>query len=290
MTKKNFLPMTISDMPNVYKPTTSAIKMGSKSPWLTKIFSVLAFLSVIFGGTIMGFSFKTVRDGQVGYYNNEPGYFTKGMYFQLPWTFEDMNIVDVGLGFLDFEKVVSADALGREFYIETISLRYEVKDIDKYVAALKTSKTKKYCENEIKISVLTEISKQTNRVVSDLQVPSCGLVVVNLDFSPLVLGTLIKKNDTYEMIRQDNVTTGEEEDSPSIIIVAITTTVRAPESGELSTTLTPSTTSTTPESGKLSTTSTTSTTPESPLPNVVIKDLDIKVSDDEIVVTETNTF
>lgn len=261
MTKKNFLPMTLSDVPNVYKPTTSAIKMGSKSPWLTKIFTVLTFLSVIFGGTIMGFSFKTVRDGQVGYYINEPGYFTKGMYFQLPWTTDTMNIVDVGINFLDFEILMSSNSSGRDFSFKKLNVMYNVSDVDKYVATLKIVKTKKYCDNEIKIAVLTEISKQLARVVSNVSVPSCGISV--LDFSTPVFETF-QKNDTYE------ISPVVVEDSPSVIIVAITTTTTS-EPLVASTTLEPEAAVT------------------DVLSDVVIKNLDIKVSVNETTIVNNET-
>jgi hypothetical protein len=273
MTKKNFLPMTMSDMPNVYKPTTSAIKMGSKSPWLTKLFTVLTFLSVIFGGTIMGFSFKTVSDNQVGYYANEPGYFSKGMYFQLPWAAVDMNIVDVGLNFLDFEKVMASDASGRDFFIQKLSVMYNVSDVDKYVSTLKNFKTKKYCDNEIEIAVLAEISKQLDRVVSNVSVPSCGISVVSLTFSTPVFGTF-QKNDTYEITHAA--------DPPSVIIVPITltsttsTTTPEPESLPASTTLEP----------EVVVTDVVTTVA---LPDVVIKDLDIKVSVNETTVVSNET-
>ena len=264
----------MSDMPNVYKPTTSAIKMGSKSPWLTKMFTVLTFLSVIFGGTIMGFSFKTVSDNQVGYYINEPGYFTKGMYFQLPWAAVDMNIVDVGLNFLDFEKVMASDVSGRDFFIQKLSVMYNVSDVDKYVATLKNFKTKKYCDNEIEISVLTEISKQLDdRVLSNVSVPSCGISVVSLTFSTPVFGTF-QKNETYEISPLMIM-----EDSPSVIIVPITPTS------------TTSTTTPEPEPLPASTTLEPEAAVTDVLPDVVIKDLDIKVSVNETIVNnETTAF
>lgn len=263
MTNRKFLAMTMSDLPNVYKPTTSAIKMGSKSPWLTKLFSVLAFLSVIFGGTIMGFSFKTVSDNQVGYYINEPGYFTKGMYFQLPWATVDMNIVDVGLNFLDFEKVMASDVSGRDFFIQKMSVMYNVSNVDKYVDALKTFKTKKYCENEIEITALAEISKQLERVVSNVSVPSCGISVVNLSFSTPVFGTF-QKNDTYEVVTLNST--------------------KVSSTSTSTTTTTTSTTTATPEIVEENVPPTTTTIPDTEnLPDVVIKDVDIKVS-----VNETN--
>lgn len=245
----------MSDATNVYKPTTSAIKMKSKSPLIAKLFSALTFLSVIFGGTIVGFSFKTVRENQVGYYVNEPGYFSKGTYFQLPWATDDMNIVDVGLGFLDFKKLMGSDSVGREFYIETMNVMYNVTDIDRYVTVLKTSRAKKYCENEIEIAVLAKLSDQIDRaVISNISVPSCGITVLGLSFSTPTFGNLQKTDTSY------NISSAEEHEP---IIVPVNVVLEN---------------ATTTEANVETTTNA--------LPDVVIKNLNITVSVNETEMIE----
>jgi hypothetical protein len=172
-----------------------------------------------------------------------------------------MNIVDVGINFLDFEILMSSNSSGRDFSFKKLNVMYNVSDVDKYVATLKIVKTKKYCDNEIKIAVLTEISKQLARVVSNVSVPSCGISV--LDFSTPVFETF-QKNDTYE------ISPVVVEDSPSVIIVAITTTTTS-EPLVASTTLEPEAAVT------------------DVLSDVVIKNLDIKVSVNETTIVNNET-
>jgi hypothetical protein len=95
-----------------------------------KMFSTIAFLCLIFGGTIFGFSFKIIADNQVGYYNNEPGHIGPGTYFQFPWTKEEMKVVNVGIEFLMFELLMGGGTNNQELIIRNANVIYNVSDVD----------------------------------------------------------------------------------------------------------------------------------------------------------------
>lgn len=112
MGKKNFLPMSndaessLMGGTGVYQNTTMPLPKTVKTrPWVMRMFSVLSFIGCVFGITVVGFSFKMVGENQVGYYNSEAGYREPGLYFQFPWTKEEMHFVNVGVEFLKLEQL-----------------------------------------------------------------------------------------------------------------------------------------------------------------------------------------
>jgi hypothetical protein len=68
---------------------------------LKRLLPICGILTIMFGSTVMGFSFVSVGHDQVGYYDNtqctnDEGFVKPGMYFEMPWSSTKMKIIDVG--------------------------------------------------------------------------------------------------------------------------------------------------------------------------------------------------
>lgn len=204
MGKKNFLPDVelplMSEGPTaavaamgvgtgVYRDTVTQNRRGlpkatKTKSWVMKMFSALTFLGLIFGGTIVGFSFKMIADYQVGYYNNEPGYMGPGTYFQFPWTKQEMKIVDVGIEFLRLERLMGVlEANEQEFMIQNANVIYNVSNVDQYIQTLKDVRSPVYCQTEIENAVLDDIVTTDPeelpglKELRDIPVPDCGMTI-----------------------------------------------------------------------------------------------------------------
>jgi hypothetical protein len=200
MSKKNFLPLSQHEveMPmmnegavaavaamgsNVYNDTVTQNKAkGNKAKtWFMKMFSVFLFIGLIFGGTVMGFSVKIISDNQVGYYNNEPGYVTSGVYFQFPWTKEEMHIVDVGPNITkQFDNIIFQRPNDHEFAINA-NVIYNVSDVGTYVKTIKNVKTNTQCETNIENVIILNTHFNSKYVslgeFEDTEIPDCGIIV-----------------------------------------------------------------------------------------------------------------
>jgi hypothetical protein len=248
MGKKNFLPVSIRDVElplmsegpaaavaamggtGVYRDTVTQNRRGlpkatKTEPWIMKMFSALTFLGLIFGGTIVGFSFKMISDNQVGYYNSEPGYMGPGTYFQFPWTKEEMKIVDVGIEFMKLERLMGVlDANDQEFMIQNANVIYNVSDVDQYIQTLKDVKSPIYCQTKIENAVLNEIVNTDPEDLPNLKklrgipVTDCGMTIERVILSrpiitqknPLIvnLGGAQQPRVTYQtQDREEEVTT-----------------------------------------------------------------------------------
>jgi hypothetical protein len=126
------------DMINIETLNKKMIKSLKTKSWLMNILSIFTFLTLLFGGTLFGFSFKLVGEKQIGYYNNEIGYYEPGSYFQFPWMKQQFHIINVGIEHLQLHDItgyLSTDNV--TFTIKTINIIYTVNDIDLYVKAIK---------------------------------------------------------------------------------------------------------------------------------------------------------
>ena len=131
--------------------TQSLPKATKTKPWVKKMFSALAFLGLLFGGTI-GFSTIVIAEDQVGYYNSESGYMGPGTYLQFPWATEKMQIVKVRGKYLRLDNLAGV-AGNHKFRIKKIYVHYTVTDVDKYIQTLKeVSPT--YCRTEMRNAIL----------------------------------------------------------------------------------------------------------------------------------------
>jgi len=200
MGEKKFLPVSSErdvEMPMMGGPAAAAAmgvyrdmvsqnihslpKATKTKSWVMKMFSALAFLGLIFGGTVVGFSFKIVKDNHVGYYTNETGYMGPGTYFQFPWTKEDMHIVDVG-GL----KFLRLDLVGQNDNITLAKVFYSISDVEEYVRSLKNISSPNYCQTEIETAVLegirnTSVSLSTLKV-TNIPVNNCGIIISSITF------------------------------------------------------------------------------------------------------------
>lgn len=235
---KNFLPVSLNDVDiplingpkaavasmgtGVYKDTVTTIPKAVKTKsWVMKMFSSIAFLGLIFGGTIVGFSFKIVGDDQVGYYYKEPGFMGPGIYFQFPWTKEEMKIVDVGREFIQFKDFTGTLSTNQEFKIKTVNVNYNVSDINQYINTLKDVKSPLYCQTDIEKAILKEIYNEYDASFSivnemnDIAVLECGIVIDKaILYNPVIIqkNTIISLGNQNEEIilttEYDNLTMG----------------------------------------------------------------------------------
>ena len=161
--------------------TQSLPKATKTKPWVKKMFSALAFLGLLFGGTI-GFSTIVIAEDQVGYYNSESGYMGPGTYLQFPWATEKMQIVKVRGKYLRLDNLAGV-AGNHKFRIKKIYVHYTVTDVDKYIQTLKeVSPT--YCRTEMRNAILVylmpgDLIRGKYSVVSlkDIPVPECALFI-----------------------------------------------------------------------------------------------------------------
>lgn len=204
---KNFLPVSTRDVElplmsegpaaavaamggtGVYRDTVTQNRRGlpkatKTKSWVMKMFSTLTFLGLIFGGTIVGFSFKMISDNQVGYYDSEPGYMGPGTYFQFPWTKEEMKVVDVGIEFLRLERLMGVlEANDQEFVVQNANVIYNVSDVDQYIQTLKDVRSSVYCQTEIENAVLDDIVRTSPddlpdlKELRDISVSDCGITI-----------------------------------------------------------------------------------------------------------------
>lgn len=257
---KNFLPVSTRDVElplmsegpaaavaamgnmgtGVYRDTVTQNRRGlpkaiKTKSWVMKMFSALTFLGLIFGGTIVGFSFKMIADNQVGYYNNESGYMGPGTYFQFPWTKEEMKIVDVGIEFLRLERLMGVlEANDQEFMIQNANVIYSVSDVDQYIQTLKDVRSPVYCQTEIENAVLDAAvgtspeDLPTLKELRNIPVPECGTTIERVALSRPIISQknpLIVNVDGQQQPRITYQTQNDELTTKS----TATTTTRAPE-------------------------------------------------------------
>jgi len=269
MGKKNFLPVSTHDVElplmsegpvaavaamggtGVYRDTVTQNRRGlpkaaKTKSWIMKMFSALTFLGLIFGGTIVGFSFKMIADNQVGYYNSEPGYMGPGTYFQFPWTKEEMKIVDVGKEFMRLERLMGVlEANDQEFMIQNANVIYNVSDVDQYIQTLKDLKDVKspvyYCQTEIENAVLDDIVNTDPeelpglKELRDIPVTDCGMTIERAILSRPIITQKNPLIVNVDGTQQPRVTyqTQEEATTPkhptTTKSTTTTTTTQAPE-------------------------------------------------------------
>ena len=254
MVKKNFLPVSTGDVElplseglvasmgtGVYRDTVTQNRRGlpkatKTRSWIMKMFSALTFLGLIFGGTIVGFSFKMIADNQVGYYNSGEGYMGPGTYFQFPWTKEEMKIVDVGKEFMRLEHLMGVlEANEQEFMVQNANVIYNVSDVDKYINILKNVTSPVYCQTEIENAVIDDIvitdpeELPVLKELRDIPVTKCGMTIERAIISrPIITKTNLVNVDGTQ---QPRVTSCEEVTTPKPPQSATTTktTTQAPE-------------------------------------------------------------
>jgi hypothetical protein len=264
MGKRNFLPVSTRDVElplmsegaavsamggtGVYRDTVTQNRRGlpkatKTKSWVMKMFSAFTFLGLIFGGTVVGFSFKIIADNQVGYYNSdidsEPGYMGSGIYFQFPWTKEEMKIVNVGIEFLKLDRLMGVlEANDQEFLIQNANVIYNVSDVDQYIQTLKDSISPVYCQTEIERAVLDVIvSTDPEKLPSlkelrDIPVTDCGMTIERAILSrPIITqkNPLIVNVDSAQQPHVTYQTRDEDVTTPKHPTTTKSTTTEPPE-------------------------------------------------------------
>ena len=273
MGKKNFLPVSTHDVDvelplrhegpaaatgtGVYRDTVTQNIRGlpkatKTKSWVMKMFSALTFLGLIFGGTIVGFSFKMIDDNQVGYYNSEPGYMGPGTYFQFPWTKKEMKVVDVGIEFLRLERLMGVlKANDQAFMIMNANVIYNVSDVDQYINTLKDVRSPIYCQTEIENAVLDSIVSTDPKELPNLKelknippVSYCGMTIERAVLSKPIIIQNVDGARAHNLLGEEVTTTITQEDE-SDMITNTTTITQEDESNSVMTTNTTNTTNTT---------------------------------------------
>lgn len=181
MSTKTFLPMINSD---VYNETSTS--RPRKTSILTKIFSAILFIGLLFGSTMLGISVKNVGTNQVGYYDSLPGVYTSGVYFQFPWM-EEMKTLDVGRRYTKLDRLIGSIADGRTFNVQNANVAYEVYNVENFVNEYK--KSPKLCDSEIENTVSESIAKtlEAEPRTDYFEIPKCGINITDITFSkPLI--------------------------------------------------------------------------------------------------------
>lgn len=130
---KDFLrPLTQFDVEEVI---TKPQKVRS---WIPRLFSILGFFGMAFGATVLGLSFHKVGTNEVGYYNDEITIYDEGTYLELPWKDQKMQVVNIGPQQLEIENLSGHTKDATLYNIRSLSVRYSISDVDKYVEQVKT--------------------------------------------------------------------------------------------------------------------------------------------------------
>jgi hypothetical protein len=209
MSKKNFLPVNQRDVEiplmerhnaavaalgglEVYKnnliENSGLPKARKTKSWIMKMFSALTFLGLIFGGTIIGFSFKVIGINQIGYYNNEKGYMSEGVYFQFPWTKEEMHIINIGTQYMEMNNIPGVFNDGVDFTVNDAGIKYNITNIDSYVNITKQLNSPSYCIHQMKNAIRDEIQKM-NKIkhikleLNSIEISDCGILLEQVIFS-----------------------------------------------------------------------------------------------------------
>jgi hypothetical protein len=225
-----------------------------------KMFSALSFIGLIFGGTIFGFSFKIVGNNQVGYYyTNETSYVDTGIYFQFPWTKEEMKIANVGREFLRLDHLTVV-VNKREFMIQNTNVIYNVSDVARYIQTLKDVKSPVYCQTEIENAVIDSIVRidpekiPSLKELKNIPVPCCGITieraVIGTKKNPLfVNSTQHPHDDDREEVTtpKPTTTTNSTTTTTQKLEEKVTDMIEEPDTSTNSTTTTTTTTTQRPE-------------------------------------------
>ena len=197
MVTKNFLPLKQNDVENPLMDSHEAAvaamglevlarngpKVVRTRSWVMRLFSAFTCMGLIFGSTVMGFSFKMVNDSQVGFFSSETGYFGPGIYLQFPWTLEEMHIVDVGVNVLKLNHLTSVFNGDQEYTIQDTTISYNVTDVKTYVETIRANKSPVFCQSLIETKVLEMISEEIdnssdfNLLGENINVPRCGVTI-----------------------------------------------------------------------------------------------------------------
>jgi hypothetical protein len=197
MVTKNFLPVKQHDVENPLMDSHEAAvaamglevlarngpKVVRTRSWVMRLFSAFTCMGLIFGSTVMGFSFKMVNDSQVGFFSSETGYFGPGIYLQFPWTLEEMHIVDVGVNVLKLNHLTSVFNGDQEYTIQDTTISYNVTDVKTYVETIRANKSPIFCQSLIETKVLEMISEEIansldfNLLGENINVPRCGVTI-----------------------------------------------------------------------------------------------------------------
>ena len=146
------------DMMNIDMLNQNMIKSLKSKSWVVNLFSIFTFLTLLFGGTLFGFSFKLVGENQIGYYENEMGYYLPGSYFQFPWNKQIFHIVNVGIEHLQINDIQFTSLKNNaRCVIKTINIIYNVSDPERYVNIIKDVKGLKQFLRMLEIQIMNEI-------------------------------------------------------------------------------------------------------------------------------------
>ncbi|MGL5961121.1 MAG: hypothetical protein ACRCZ0_04145, partial [Cetobacterium sp.] len=176
------------DMINIENLNKNMVKSLKAKSWAMNMLSIFTFLILLFGGTLFGFSFKLVGEKQVGYYDNEIGYYEPGSYFQFPWMKHQFHIINIGIEHLQLNDITGYSSTDNvKFTIKTLNIIYNVNDVDLYVKAIKDVGGIKQFLKLMEIQI-------TNEIINDLKDRSSVDIekIVNIPIDVKEYGITIK--------------------------------------------------------------------------------------------------
>lgn len=160
--QRQFLPqLDIEDPPLLgTRVSRMAPTMVRTKSWVYRMFSVFGICTILFGGTIFGLSFHMIGENQVGYYDQLNEIYYPGIYFKLPWTKEELHILDVGVERLTISEIKGKSMNDTEYLIQEFNLVYNVSDIPYYVRTVKDNQGIDGFLEMLRIEVINTIQGQ----------------------------------------------------------------------------------------------------------------------------------
>jgi hypothetical protein len=183
MSNKKFLPINSSDIeiPLIKGgipvedsfEKSSRNRKGRPKTCFMKFLSVFTFMGLIFGATVLGFSFNLIGSDQIGYYKNGEGFMGKGIYFNFPWIKERMKVISIRP---EITKKFD-DVLVHQEYSIDVNVVYNVTNIANYVDNLR----KDGCVPQIESLIRNNTSIRNSDIVYlqdfEEKVEECGIFI-----------------------------------------------------------------------------------------------------------------
>lgn len=183
MSNKKFLPINSSDVEIPLMKggipvedsfeKSSRNRKGRPKTCFMKFLSVFTFMGLIFGATVLGFSFNLIGSDQIGYYKNGEGFMGKGIYFNFPWIKERMKVISIRP---EITKKFD-DVLVHQEYSIDVNVVYNVTNIANYVDNLR----KDGCVPQIESLIRNNTSIRNSDIVYlqdfEEKVEECGIFI-----------------------------------------------------------------------------------------------------------------
>lgn len=168
MTRKDFLPSSKFvpfDIENglLNNATIPPVRVRVPSKcgtFVRKMFPVFGICTLIFGTIMIGSSYVTVEEGQVGFYGSAPDVvYSTGLFIQFPWIKEKFLIATIGNRSIMLWNIRGISYDNYDYDIKCIAVEFEVSDVPAYIS--------KIVKNKSESNVIAQLTSDLNIIVRE---------------------------------------------------------------------------------------------------------------------------